>query len=230
MLFIFLVLAPRSHFFTAYLLVAELLATRPYPIGLVLNTINYSAPSTAMDKTFCHWARNFSWTKDMDTKIASMYMLSMPLVDCARAATGLLLSAKEAQFLITTRFNTLKWEGKLPKNWQKLYHGGAEKTTTEGYTLEEDLEIIQWSANSKSSIDAKVFVKGDRCAGGICRRADWLNNLPGLDETARQVEREVMEVQIEADGHRWGRPKICGRCDREKAAGFFQKIEREAEK
>ena len=141
----------------------------------------------------------------------AFYLLGLPTESIAnKFVYG--LSTKQAQDFICDRLRLLKLRTEIPENWQRAYYRSPEMTTLEGYTVEEDIELLQWRANGRLVINAQIFVEGNRSAAGICRRADWLCGLPGLFDKAVKIEEEVGAKQEAADGH-LARDRLCGLCD-----------------
>ena len=169
------------------------------------------------------WVLDYDWTADMDDRITSAYLLGLPM-DLVARSIGADLLPRDAQVLIGHRLRRLRLVGLLPQQWQRAYHRSAEMTTTEGYTLMEDVELLQWAANGKIWIDGEIFVEGNRSAEGLRKRCDWLVGLPGLAEKAIRIEREAMLAQWEAESHWIDRDKRCERCDWEWTAAFYKNL------
>jgi hypothetical protein len=142
----------------------------------------------------------------------ALYLLGLPM----KSITNKLvygLTAKQAQDWICNRLNVLKLRKEIPEKWQRACHKSPGSTTTEGYTLEEDIALLQWRANGRLVINAQIFVEGNRSAAGMCRREDWLCGLPGLLENVMRIEEEIWRKQKAADMH-FARHRLCGHCDR----------------
>jgi hypothetical protein len=108
--------------------------------------------------------------------------------------------------------NVLKLCKEIPEKWQRACHKSPESTTTERYTLEEDIELLQWLANGRLVINAQIFVEGNRSAAGLCRRVDWLCGLPSLLENVVRIEEEIWKKQKAAEVH-FAQYRLCGHCD-----------------
>lgn len=163
------------------------------------------------------WHRTFVWTQDADQKLIAAYILGFSMGDCLRRVEPLLYHVRdrEAKGPVCARLNALKAAGELPRDWQRAYNRNTAMTTEEEYTLREDVELLQWAANGKKWINAKIFVGGNRSAAGMRKRAEWLCSLPGLNEKAIRIEREATEVLTDADYHAKARERPCERCDLE---------------
>jgi hypothetical protein len=154
----------------------------------------------------------FRWTKNKDDEMVALYLLGLPMESIAnRFVYG--LTTKQAQEWVCDRLRLLKLRAEIPENWQRAYHKSPETTTAEGYTLEEDIELLQWRANGRLVINAQICVDGNRSAAGMCRRADWLCGLPGLLDKAVRLEEEIWGKQEAAEMH-FARYRLCGHCDR----------------
>lgn len=147
----------------------------------------------------------------------------MPMNHVARQV-GAWLAPAHAQVLIGHRLRTLQRAGVLPMNWQRAYHRTPHSTTSEGYKLEEDVELLQWAATGKSLIDCEVFVESNRSAEGLRARCHWLASLPRLVEKAVRIEEEALTVQWVADQHWVLRDQMCERCDQELTATFYENL------
>jgi hypothetical protein len=155
---------------------------------------------------------HFRWSKDKDDEMIALYLLGLPMESIAKKFVyG--LTTKQAQDWVCDRLRLLKLRTEIPEHWQRAYHKSPGATTTESYTLEEDIELLQWRANGRLAINARIFVKGNRSATGMCRRADWLCGLPGLLNKAVRIEEEMWEKQEAAETH-FARHRLCGHCDR----------------
>jgi len=159
------------------------------------------------------WVRNYRWTEDMDTKMASAYLLGLPMQTVAQHA-GIFLSPQEAQVLIYSRLQTLKEEGRVPGDYRRTYSRSAEMTMEEGYTLGEDVELMEWCVSNKTRIDAEIFVEKNRSAAGMRKRADWLCSLPELSQKAFEIEREAAETLAQIEKHQHNRDSPCAKCDK----------------
>jgi hypothetical protein len=153
----------------------------------------------------------FRWTPDTDDGMIALYLLGLPMESIAnKLVYG--FTRKQAQDWICNRLKVLKLRKEIPEKWQRVYHQSPESTTTERYTLEEDIELLQWRANGRLVINAQIFVEGNRSAAGMYRRADSLCGLPGLLENVVRIEEEVWEKQKAAEVH-FARYRLCGHCD-----------------
>ena len=154
---------------------------------------------------------HFTWTKDKEDELIALYLLGLSTASIAnKFVCG--VTTKEAEQGVLKRLSLLKGRNELPEDWQRAYYKSSEMTTTEGYTLEEDIELLQWRANGRLAINAQIFVQGNRSASGMCRRADWLCGLPDLLAKAMRIEEEMWEKQKPAEMH-LGRQQLCGHCD-----------------
>jgi hypothetical protein len=143
---------------------------------------------------------DFEWTDNRTDKIITAYLRGFPMESvAAKVVRG--LSPKQAQFFICGRFAKLRQQKLLPANWQRGYTKSKEATVEEGYTLDEDVELMQWGANDSGTLDTEIFVRGNRCAEGLRKRVEWLRSLPGLHEAAEKIEKEAMEALQRADAH-----------------------------
>jgi hypothetical protein len=150
----------------------------------------------------------FMWTRDQDEEMIALYLLGVPMESIAnKFVYG--LGAKQAQDWVCDRLRWLTLRADIPADWQRAYHKSPERTTPEGYTLEEDIELLQWRANGKLVINAKIFVEGNRSVDVRTGFVDWL----ALLEKARRIEQEVWEKQEAAEMH-FARHRFCGHCDR----------------
>ena len=132
----------------------------------------------------------FRWRLDTDDGMIALHLLGLPMESIAnKFVYG--FTTKQAQDWICNRLNVLKLRKEIPEKWQRACHKSPESTTTERYTLEEDIELLQWRPNGRLVINAQIFVEGNRSAAGMCRRADWLCGLPGLLENVVRIEEEI---------------------------------------
>lgn len=154
----------------------------------------------------------FTWTTNKDDEMIALDILGLPTESIAhKFVYGLTIT--QAQRWVCTRLRLLISSTDIPRDWQRAYYKSPETTTTEGYTLEEDIELLQWRANGRLVINAQIFVVGNRSAAGMCRRADWLCGLPGLFDKVVRIEEEIEEKQNAAEKHA-ARERLCGHCDR----------------
>ena len=150
----------------------------------------------------------------------ALYLLGLPMESIAnKFVYG--LTAKDAQDWVCERLRLLKVRTEIPNDWQRACNKNPEMTMGEGYSLEEDIELLQWRANGSLVINARVFVERNRSAADMCRRADWLCGLPDLLVKVVRIEGEMWEKQKAAETH-FNRHKLCGHCDRrEEVSGFL---------
>ena len=122
----------------------------------------------------------------------ALYLLGLPMESIVnKFVYG--PTAKEAQDWICERLRLLKLQTEIPNDWQRARNKNPEMTMREGYSLEEDIELLQWRANGRLVINARIFVERNRSAAGMCRRADWLCGLLDLLDKAVRIEGEMLE-------------------------------------
>ncbi|EER42321.1 conserved hypothetical protein [Histoplasma capsulatum H143] len=95
---------------------------------------------------------------------------------------------------IASHLAELRTKGKLPRGWRWANINGAPD-----WTIEEDLEIIEWILHGKRRIDAQVFVAADRSGEAIKRRAGFLMADDEFVATVYAVDESVRLAQLQYD-------------------------------
>ena len=153
-----------------------------------------------------------TWNEEEDNKIINSYLLGASMAYIAQdVLEG--LDSRQAESFVSSRFSQLRRKGRLPKEWENTCLQSAGFPIGEGYTLKEDVELIQWCANGCRCIDIGIFVARNRSARGIVRRAIWLCRRRNLLAKAEALEEEAREALVAADEHRFERPVPCAECD-----------------
>jgi hypothetical protein len=84
----------------------------------------------------------FMWTRGKDEEMMALCLLGLPMESVAnKFVYG--LRTEQAQDWVCDRLRLLKLRAGIPADWQRAYHKSPERTNLEGYTLEEDIELLQ---------------------------------------------------------------------------------------
>jgi hypothetical protein len=99
------------------------------------------------------------------------YLLGLPMESItSKLVYG--FTTKQVQGRVRNRLSVLKLRKEMPERWQRAYHKRPGSTIAERYTLEEDIELLQWRTNGRSVINAQIFVEGNRSADARTGRVD----------------------------------------------------------
>ncbi|KAK2811058.1 hypothetical protein FQN50_002393 [Emmonsiellopsis sp. PD_5] len=91
----------------------------------------------------------------------------------------------------------LEMEGKLPPDWRKPFPNMGM-----AWTIEEDIEILEYILHDRKRIDAKVFVPSNRSGVDVATRAKFLEEDAKFISTVRKAEKEVAEALLRYDSSR----------------------------
>jgi hypothetical protein len=118
------------------------------------------------------------------------------------------LTAKQAPDWVCDRLRLLKLHTEIPEDWQRSYHKCPESTTTESYTLEEDIELCNGAQIEDWLSTLKYLSKETavRLACAVVRTG--LCGLPGLLDKAVRIKDEIWGEQKEAETH-FARHRLC---------------------
>ena len=104
---------------------------------------------------------------------------------------------------VSHRFTTMKAEGRLTNNWG--LNIGPYDTTP--YSLEEDMELMEWHCMGRKGFDVGTFDK-NRSAKGMRRRLDWLLRYRNQVRVAESLQ---SEMQREFEEAMWQEEIAAGR-------------------
>ncbi|PGH21519.1 hypothetical protein AJ80_03187 [Polytolypa hystricis UAMH7299] len=96
---------------------------------------------------------------------------------------------------VSARLQDMRQQGRVSARWR--WPNGY--TETKAWTIEEDMEIIQWYVWGRKKIDSQVFVANNRAGLAVVKRADFLAQDPHLLSWVRENEEDLRQVLEELD-------------------------------
>lgn len=91
---------------------------------------------------------------------------------------------------------SLRKKGLIPRRWRDHY---STKIDGAPWTMDEDVEVMQWHIWSREFIDAKVFVANNRSGEAVRMRADYLCRDEELVSIIKAIEQAAREDTYELD-------------------------------
>lgn len=75
----------------------------------------------------------------------------------------------------------------------------ASSSTDYPWTIDEDIEIMRWHANGRTSIDVRIFFEYNRSGTAVYVRANYLLEDPALARGVIDIENRQREALLEMD-------------------------------